>query len=194
MKIYSLTTALVACLAVTSAALATTLTSNLPHEHLAYTGALIKYDLVNAKDPTEVISVVKKAIPPPAATASLRWEVTIRSNLNKTHTYSLLTLGVQAVTHATKILGAPGGPLGAKFAKVDDATANRTLDPQNGLEIPMTGTTGTPPTVDETNVWLIQFTGTECTLIIEPISDRIWTTKWSEKAGFEESHGVEPPH
>jgi hypothetical protein len=173
------------------------------HQHLKFSAATTVYELI--ADGGVHVKVTKQAILPTATTRT-RHEVTIAIDSDGEHRFSLLTLGIQAVTHDTTILSAPTGPLGAMFAPLNN-TASTTMPPTPapipaaGLTIKATGLTtpgqGEPPdrrTVNADNVWFIVFTGRECKLIIEPLPDYVWTTLWVTSTGPMEGHGVTGPH
>ena len=183
-------------LALTAALVAAPL--QFPHQHLKFSSAVTNYELVCPSG--EVVKVAKSAVAPPL-NALMRYTVTITSDTDGDHSYSLLTLGVQSVTHDTKIVAAPTGPGGAAFAQINDTAANTFIDPANGLLVPATGFTdpgaGAPATnrtVNADKVWFLVFKGKTCTLTIEPQPDYVWTTVWATNTAPAEGHGVTTPN
>jgi hypothetical protein len=183
-----------ACLASASVALANETNTQLAHQHLTFNSAVTVYEL-NA-DAGEKLTVTRRAMPHAVGEAP-RFEVTIATDRDGNHAYSMLTLGIQSVTLDVTILAAPTGPGGAVFNRMgDNPVATKVVDPANGLAINKTGLKGTPAAIDDANIWLMAFKGKTCTLLIEITPDRNWTTEWTPNmaGGFGTSHVTETPH
>lgn len=187
MKIHPVPAALV-CSALVSVAWGGIL--DIKHQHLLFVNAATTYELQSSTK--EIVKVVKKPASDRGPLGQLRYDVTVTTDTDGEHTYSLLTLGVQATQYGTSVLMAAGTEV--KLAQVNDKDFNGVFDPKVGQKLPPVGVTGRAVNAD--NVWLVSFKGKQCTFKIEPIPDYDWTTAWFKpaKPEFQEGHNTEPPH
>jgi hypothetical protein len=168
-------------LALMRSSFATPAPNQLPHDHLKFNAASTSYDLVDAWG--DKVAVLIEAIKDKQPS---QFTVTIKRPTADARTYSLLTLGVQAVLHHTKIVEVKEGS--PKFALLTDAAPTKSAP----LTIPATGKIGVSPDTDK--VWLVAFSATKLVMVIEPLPDHVKDVAWgTPTGGFKEGHGVEPP-
>jgi hypothetical protein len=174
----------------------------LRHDHPAFEEVSTLYRLYedSTHDTITVIWTAKKACPN-AATLVQEYDVTVTRTQSTAATYSLWTLGFQSddpsvITEVT--LKGPG-----TWQVAESATQTTLRAPNPTEKIAGTGMKKPYPTmpnyqiVEDTNIWLAQFTGTSFTFTVKR-SGRPGETRWSptvfQCGATANGHDNTPPH
>jgi hypothetical protein len=168
-------------------------TGSIAHEHPRFKSVTATYEF---DDGTVVVWQAEEDATRPDADKTA-YTATIIQTTEKPVTYSLLTLGVQAINHDNIIVSAAADSGNVSFAAPGDLQAQAKPFP---VFVPRTGVKADPAAplqerLDKDRIWFISFSGKVCRLRVNAANRKVFgSTKWATPGGSPgDSHDNNPP-
>lgn len=181
------------------------------HQHLRFDTVVKTFSLVEKPHGTDTVTVTCAVEESNGQYDSLKYTTTLKLAAAKQKTYSLVTLGVQAIDREVIVYSAEattqGQPSGTPvtFGGPGDSDCTRQIDktnPPKGLVLTRAGVAAQAKnpalqTVNKNGIWFVSFTGDTCVLQFEMANvktkeARIGKTVWKSGA-YSDGHDNTPP-